>query len=143
MRPISNSPPSLWPIKKRPPTPGSKRSAPVSCGVNSNKPLGRHQAAISRVNASNARSGVTFTRIATKTRDGIATLPSALLEIRLERAELIGPEALRLFQPGLEPRHRLEPQRVDAHARVEARVRFLHQTRLAQHPQVSAHRRRG
>src|SRR5215467_14060147 len=69
--------------------------------------------------------------------------PSALLQVRLERGQLSGPQSVRLREPGSEPRNRLGPQAVDADAGIELVALFLDETTPAQHPQMAAHGRKG
>src|SRR5262249_50092137 len=65
-----------------------------------------------------------------------------LFQIRLERAQLLGPELLRPLQPGLQIGHGPGPQGIDAYASIEFRMSFLDQAACLQCPQVSAESRR-
>jgi hypothetical protein len=61
--------------------------------------------------------------------------------MRLERAELLGPERLDLVQPGLQSNERLGPQAIHPQSRVVVDELGFDEAALAQDPQMAAHRR--
>ena len=58
--------------------------------------------------------------------------------MRSEPAELFAPKSFSILQPTLQVLHRLGTQRVNAHAGIKARVRFLDKTTRTQRTKMAA-----